>query len=204
MGYTVGERRIVIAQMRVTFLEYPPMLADEVLDMEKYSKRVGNNPKKMDVIDGDDIKEFSVQANGSVWSSPDESKAAVLFDEIAKNKSIGLRLETKYTVNKLREAEKNKSVLSFVELAVLEARQAYIDGDHGLVTSPYKDPRNLDTVRLNGCTVIKTIPANGAALEVHIKAKSAQSRERGGGGGCPTWACGSNHNETIVLDTLVK
>jgi hypothetical protein len=200
MGYEVGTRTIFVTQMRVAFLEYPPMLADEVLDMEKYAKRVGNNPQKMDVIDGDDVKQFSTLAKGSAWYSPDATKAATLFDEIAKNKSMALRLETKYTVEKLREAEKNKTVLSFVELALLEARQAFINGDHGLMTSPYKDARNLDTVRLNGCQVISAVGSSAYPLEVHFKAASADPRHRGGGGGCPDFMCGSNHNETFVID----
>jgi hypothetical protein len=201
MGDTkVGERKIIIAQMRVTFLEYPPMLPDEILEPEKYDKRLGGNPKKMDVIYGDDVSEFTDSVSGTVWYMPDAGKAALLFDQIAQNKGMALKLETGSTVERLREAEKNKAVLAFVELAVLEATQAYISGDHGTMTSPYKDARNLDTVRLNGCRVVATKPMLTSKLQVHFKAKSAQSRSRGGGGGCPPWACGSNHNENFVLD----
>jgi len=200
MGHTVGERTIAIAQMRVTFLEYPPMLPDEVLDMEKYAKRVGNNPNKVDVTDGDDVSEFTDSVNGSHWYMPDAGKAALLFDQIAANKGMALKLETGYTVDRLREAEKNKTVLTFVELAILEAKQAYISGDYGTLTSPYKDPRNLDAVRLNKCRIVKTKPLLSSRLEVHIQAESADSRKRGGGGGCPAFVCGTNHNETFVLD----
>jgi len=204
MGETkVGTRQIVVAHMRVASLGYPLMLPDEIMDPEKYERRVGSSPKMVDIIDGDDVSEFTDRANGSLWYMPDAGKAATLFDQIAANKSIALKLETGYTVEKLREAERNKTVLSFVELAVLEATQAYITGDHGTLTSPYKDARNLDTVRLNNCRVIKTKPLVTSRLEVHFKAESADSRKRGGGGGCPPWACGSNHNETLVLDTLV-
>jgi hypothetical protein len=92
------------------------MLYEDLRDLKK-------DPKKMDVIWGDDVKQFSDQANGSAWNAPDAQRAAVLFDQIAKNKSLALRLETVSTVDRLREAARNKTVLSFVELAVLEASQ---------------------------------------------------------------------------------
>jgi hypothetical protein len=197
MGYKSGTRFITIAQMRVTFFEYPPMLYEDLRDLKK-------DPKKMDVIWGDDVKQFSDQANGSAWNAPDAQRAAVLFDQIAKNKSLALRLETVSTVDRLREAARNKTVLSFVELAVLEASQAYIDGDYGLLTSPYKDARSLDMVRLNKCRVVNAIPSKTSPLEVHFKADSAEPRRHGGGSICPSWACGSNHNETLVLDTAME
>jgi hypothetical protein len=124
MGHTVGERTIAIVQMRVTFLELPPMLPDEVLDMEKYAIASWKQSQQGGCDDGDDVSEFTDSVNGSLWYMPDAGKAALLFDQIAANKGMALKLETGYTVDRLREARKNKTVLTFVELAILEAKQA--------------------------------------------------------------------------------
>jgi len=133
-------------------------------------------------IEGNKVDAFTTEAFGSEWNLPNSPFMTLLLDQIAKNLSTRLRIQPSYIAERLREAERNKTVLEWVELVVSENQDANIGGNHR--------QQYLDHLRLNDCRVVSITPTAISVFEVTFFAKSADPRA-GSGGSCPPWACGA-------------
>ena len=142
-----------------------------------------------------EVTQFSDRANGSAWYKPDSKNAAVLLDVIAENKSLAVRLTTDITAEKLREAQRNNTVLSSVVFAIVDVTKSK-GTDWSNAGVPFTTRIVMDAARLTQCQVTRVMPIDKYLMEVHLKARYADSRR----GGCGEWDCGSNHNEIIVRD----
>ena len=143
------------------------------------------------------VKEFSDRANGSAWYVPTAKGADVVIDSIAKNKSLALRLYPIETIDRLRDAEKNRTKLSSVVFAIVEARYDVGNSWHN-AGNVYRHTQVINAVQLLDCRVIRTVARADKSFEVSFTANSVSESKRGG---CDEFGCGSNHNETVVRDT---
>lgn len=189
--YVAGRRSINVSSLFAAFLGHPQIVtAPSHLQMIKQR----TTPPKKDIIWGDDVTQFS--PDGFVWTEPSAvSPPLILFDRIASSKRLAVRLATAKMTDKFHTAQQNKTVLTFVELTISEATQFYIESVHGKHFDKPKDPRGLESVRLDKCLVVRIIrhvtPLKVYSLEVHLTAESAKVLRARNGVRCPSYACGS-------------
>ena len=186
MGNTIKAIHILSGELRVVFQEYD---SANLLEMPGEENR---NNQMRGWIHGADVMQFTTAAFGAKWHSPSSPDPAALFDQIASNKGLTIRAGKGGITERLRNAEKARTSLEWVELKIVEKEA--LELSNPAVKQPPQisvkaNIRTIDSVRLNGCRAMNVTPITPSSFMVTFKAASAESRKRGGGG-CDDWGCG--------------
>jgi hypothetical protein len=187
MGNTIKTIRILCGQLRAVFQEYDSANLFEMPGEESRTNRIRG------WTHGSEVTQFTTAPLGAKWYSPSSPDPAALFDQIASNKGLTLRARPNDVAERLRNAEKSKTTLEWVELLIVEKEARELSNP--AVKEPPQvsftgDTRIVETVRLQGCRSMNVTAVNASLFMVTFKAASAEPRKRYGGG-CDEFGCGS-------------